>query len=53
MMVVKQQKMRKCLRCGKPFRSMGPGNRICTECIDKEPYDMPMLHISGEINNNG
>ncbi len=23
---------RKCLKCGKEFKSAGPGNRICGEC---------------------
>ena len=25
-------KKRTCLRCGKPFPSHGPGNRICPRC---------------------
>jgi predicted amidophosphoribosyltransferase len=25
-------KERVCLRCGSPFRSLGPGNRLCRGC---------------------
>jgi len=30
----KVDKVRKCLRCGEPFPSNGPHNRICTGCSD-------------------
>jgi len=30
-----RQQMRTCLKCGKQFRSDGPGNRICKRCSAK------------------
>jgi hypothetical protein len=27
-----ETKQRSCLKCGKPFDSAGPGNRICKRC---------------------
>ncbi len=29
------QQSRRCLKCGQPFASLGPGNRICGECHHK------------------
>lgn len=31
----KHRKLRRCLRCDREFSSIGPGNRICRECQEK------------------
>lgn len=33
-----QAKRRKCLQCGDPFNSEGPGNRICKPCKSSSEY---------------
>jgi hypothetical protein len=33
-----EKKKRWCLRCGKKFWSLGPGNRICPKCKEREGY---------------
>ena len=32
---------RSCLRCGRPFDSEGPGNRICGGCVGVNAYAAP------------
>lgn len=31
-----EARLRKCLKCGRPFPSTGPGNRICPPCWQRQ-----------------
>ena len=34
-----EMKLRDCIQCRKPFKSTGPGNRICQKCKARDPMN--------------
>jgi hypothetical protein len=40
------QKSRKCLSCQQQFASVGPGNRICSSCKDRDTWKSGVVEFS-------
>jgi hypothetical protein len=43
--------VRTCLSCNRPFRSRGPGNRICSQCREENAEIEPVhiYHLPGAL----